>query len=245
MGRLADAVPAWRELAAFDERRLGAGHALARYSRAWLGYALALVGDREAGALEMEAATAALDEADVAGADADMLAKVIERRAQVALLLGDAVAAATGPGGWRVRWRASPCASADWRGRVETLQGEVALAAGDAAAALALRQRTAGSIDANEVPRRHAAGRQPPAGRRARRRRWATHAAASRLAAEGRALLEPLAYPHALDRRARARVAALIRRSARPVRPRARCPNSRVLLVHRIQARQGRSRTGH
>jgi len=194
MGRLADAVPAWRELAAFDERRLGAGHVLARYSRAWLGYALVLVGDREAGALEMEAATAALDEADVAGADADMLAKVIERRAQVALLLGDAVAAATWSGRLARAVARIPVPGAYWRGRVETLQGEVALAAGDAAAALALLQRTAGSIDANEYP-----GAMLQAGNRLLQARASQalgdHAAASRLAAEGRALLEPLAYP--------------------------------------------------
>ena len=153
------------------------------------------VGDREAGALEMEAATAALDEvrcrrrgcrhagkghraARTGGVGA---ARGRDRR-------GDVVRAAGACGG------AHPRAGAYWRGRVETLQGEVALAAGDAAAALALLQGRPAASTPWITP---AAVLQ--AGNRLLQARAAQAlgdaAAASRLAAEGRALLARLAYP--------------------------------------------------
>lgn len=191
-GRLPEALAAWREIAAVDREQFGPQHILAGYSRTMYGYVLAQSGEPAAGVAEVEAAIAALHAVDPA--DADMHARLYERRAQLALQFEDAAEAAA----WTTRLAEVaarlPVPTGYWWGRAETYQGEARLKGGDARGALALLERAGARIDASDYP-----GASLLATNRVLQASAAQalgdRAAAVRLAAEARSLLAPLAYP--------------------------------------------------
>ena len=192
VGRLPEALASWRGIVPLDREQFGPRHILAGYSRTMYGYVLAQSGETEAGMAEADAAIAALGE--VAGADAEMYARLLERRTQLALQFGTAAEAAD----WSARLAEAatriPAPTGYWWGRAETYQGDARLKGGDARGALAVLERAGARIDASDYPGASllAANRVLQA---SAAQALGDRAAAVRLAAEARSLVAALAYP--------------------------------------------------
>lgn len=145
------ALALWRETADRSHKALGAGHRQTHYARAMAGAMLA-TSDPVAGAAAMDAALAGL-QAD-RGAEPATLAKVLERRAQIALEMHDAATAAA-----TLEQLARVLAGIEqqrpyWPGRLDALRGELALLRGEAEAAGSMLASAVSAVDRSTYPGR-------------------------------------------------------------------------------------------
>lgn len=193
MERYDDAAPYLREALARMSDRLGPAHRRTTIVRSVYGYALGMGGDAAAGAVELDRAIE--DAGNTTPPDFDLLAKTLERRLRLALAAGDAATAERliGPLGAAVMKIDASDADA-WIGKVDTLRGATLLARARPKAARDALRRAGASLRAGT-------GADPvtPVEQRLLLARACTalgdRRCARERAAEGRSLLDSLAYP--------------------------------------------------
>jgi tetratricopeptide (TPR) repeat protein len=141
-----EAVPSLREALVGSEQRFGKEHWSTAVRRAHYGFALAMSGQHDAGALELEGAITAFEALD--DPDLDKLSAAIEKRVRLALSRGDGNTAQR----WIARLErysdAAPVQRASWPGNVALLRGEALLAQHELAQAVATLTRAGILIDA-------------------------------------------------------------------------------------------------